>query len=124
MVDGDNYGCIYSAENQKRIKYLKNKGHQLASHTWEHSDLTTLSWDELHDTFWKTEQALQRIAGVVPAFMRPPYGNTNSLVQEVARVRGQGVVIWDLEYVFLPSFSFPILTALGIVVQVTASEHP
>lgn len=97
FVNGDNYGCIYDADNQKRIKYLLDKGHQLASHTWDHSDLTTLSWDELHDSMWKVEQALQRIAGVVPAFMRPPYGNTNDQVAEVSGIRGQTVVIWDVD---------------------------
>jgi len=42
--------------------------------------------------------ALQRIIGVTPAFMRPPYGSYNQMVLDVAGARGQGVVIWDFEY--------------------------
>lgn len=43
--------------------------------------------------------ALQRICGVQPAFMRPPYGNYNNLVREASSVRGQSLAIWDFECV-------------------------
>ncbi|KAL0066783.1 hypothetical protein AAF712_006180 [Marasmius tenuissimus] len=52
---------------------------------------------QLHEEFRKVEQALQRITGVVPAFMRPPFGSYNNLVREVAAARGQKVVIWDFD---------------------------
>jgi len=97
FVNGNNYGCIYSADNIKRLKYLHARGHQLASHTWFHKDLTTLSWDQNHDEFWRVEQALMRILGVRPAFMRPPYGSYNNLVRSVAANRGQKVVLWDFD---------------------------
>jgi len=29
-------GCIYDADNQKRIAYLAGKGHQLINHSWSH----------------------------------------------------------------------------------------
>ena len=38
-----------------------------------------------------------RILGVKPAFLRPPYGNYNDLVREVAFIRGQKLVIWDFD---------------------------
>lgn len=38
---------------------------------------------------WKIEQALERIIGVAPAFLRPPYGNYNDLVRQVSKERGQ-----------------------------------
>ncbi|KAB5589705.1 putative effector protein [Ceratobasidium theobromae] len=89
FFNGNNYGCIYDADNAKRVKYAYDKGHQIASHTWGHKDLSTLTWDQVHDEMWRVEQALQRIAGVVPAFMRPPYGNYNDNVRNVAGARGQ-----------------------------------
>lgn len=39
-------GCIYDQANADRVKYAYNHGHQLASHTWAHKDLTTLNWDQ------------------------------------------------------------------------------
>jgi peptidoglycan/xylan/chitin deacetylase (PgdA/CDA1 family) len=38
--------CIYSTDSVNRLKYAYDRGHQLASHTWAHKDLTTLSWDQ------------------------------------------------------------------------------
>ncbi|KAF8756197.1 Carbohydrate esterase family 4 protein [Rhizoctonia solani] len=114
FFNGNNYGCIYSAENQKyafwifsapfdthtflrRVKYAYEKGHQIGSHTWAHKDLSTLTWDQVHDEMWRVEQALQRIVGVTPAFMRPPYGNYNDNVRNAAGVRGQKIAIWDFD---------------------------
>ncbi|KXN82672.1 Peptidoglycan-N-acetylglucosamine deacetylase [Leucoagaricus sp. SymC.cos] len=97
FFNGNNYGCIYDPDEAKRVLYAYQKGHMVASHTWSHSDLTTLSWDKIHDEMWKVEQALQRIVGVYPAFMRPPYGNYNDLVRQASAVRGQSLVIWDFD---------------------------
>lgn len=97
FYNGNNYECIYDQAEIDRVKYVFNAGHQVASHTWSHPDLTTLTWDQIHDQMWRVEQALQRIVGVVPAFMRPPYGNYNDLVLEAAYIRGQKVVIWDFD---------------------------
>lgn len=44
---------------------------------------------------WKVEQALERILGVAPAFMRPPYGNYNNLVRQVAKERNQSRMYFD-----------------------------
>jgi len=38
--------CIYDADEVKRVQYVYGKGRQVASHTWSHSDLTTLTWDQ------------------------------------------------------------------------------
>ncbi|KAG5726443.1 Chitin deacetylase, partial [Termitomyces sp. T112] len=62
-----------------------------------HKDLTTLTWDQIHDEMWRVELALSRIVGVVPAFMRPPYGNYNDLVRQASEIRGQKLVIWDFD---------------------------
>ncbi|KAF5364670.1 hypothetical protein D9758_005643 [Tetrapyrgos nigripes] len=89
--------CIYDSDMQDVVKYVYNHGHQLASHTWHHWDLTTLSWDQVHDEMWRVEQALQRIVGVTPAVMRPPYGKYNNLVRQVSANRGQTIITWDLD---------------------------
>ncbi|KAF8900938.1 carbohydrate esterase family 4 protein, partial [Mucidula mucida] len=97
FFNGNNYDCIYNNDAMDRVRYAYNNGHQVASHTWSHSDLTTLSWDQIHDEMWRVEQALERIVGVSPAFMRPPYGNFNYLVRSASAIRGQSLVIWDFD---------------------------
>ncbi|QRV93299.1 chitin deacetylase [Ceratobasidium sp. AG-Ba] len=93
FLNGNNFGCIYDGDNAKRVKYLYDKGHQIASHTWSHANLSTLSWDQVHDEMWRVELAMKKIAGVVPAFMRPPYDN----VKNVAGARGQSIAMWDFD---------------------------
>lgn len=97
FFNGDSWGCIYSPDMRARVKYAYDHGHMVASHTWHHDDLTTLSWDQVHDSMWRVELALTRIVGVIPAFMRPPFGNFNDLVAEASGVRGQTIAIWDLD---------------------------
>lgn len=43
VVDGRNFGCIYDATSAASLKNAYDHGHQVASHTWSHKDLTTLS---------------------------------------------------------------------------------
>ncbi|KAF8643162.1 hypothetical protein AX16_009205 [Volvariella volvacea WC 439] len=90
-------GCIYSEANKAAVKWIYDNGFEIGSHTWSHNDLSTLNWDQLHDQFWRVEQALARITGATPALMRPPYGSYNDLVREVAGVRGQSIVNWNLD---------------------------
>jgi len=97
FVNGNNWRCIYDQDMRNNVKYAYDKGHLIGSHTWGHLDLTTLSWDQIHDQMWRTEQAIMRITGAYPAHMRPPYGNYNDLVLQAAQIRGQDVFLWDFD---------------------------
>lgn len=95
FVNGNNFGCIYSyADN---LKYAYDQGHQIASHTWSHPHLPTLSASQIEDEFTRINTAIEGITGAVPAFIRPPYGEYNQDVQDVAGSLGQTVVTWDLD---------------------------
>jgi len=95
--NGNNYGCIYSKENIQRVKFAYGKGHMVASHTWAHKDLATLSSSQITSEMSRVDTALERIIGVKPAFVRPPYGSYNNLVRQVAHTRGQKLVTWDFD---------------------------
>ncbi|KAJ2912557.1 hypothetical protein MD484_g7854, partial [Candolleomyces efflorescens] len=97
FYNGKNYGCIYDPDSVDRAKLVFNSGHQIASHTWSHADLSTLSWDQLNDEMWRINDALNKILGITPAFIRPPYGNYNDLALRAAAYRGQTVVTWDFD---------------------------
>ncbi|KAF9493316.1 glycoside hydrolase/deacetylase [Pleurotus eryngii] len=121
FFNGNNFGCIYDDVNVRRVKYAYDNGHQVASHTWSHKDLTTLSSDQINDEMERVELALQRICGVQPAFMRPPFGNYNDLVLEVSGARGQDVAIWDFDSG--DSLGAPAQESINRYDQV-ASQHP
>lgn len=96
FVNGQNYACIYDrADDLKRISAA---GHTIGSHTWSHKDLTTLSYDQLHDEFWRVEQAMEKILGLRPKYFRPPYGSYNDLVLQVANERGYTkMILWNVD---------------------------
>ncbi|KAF8150174.1 chitin deacetylase [Crassisporium funariophilum] len=98
FFNGKNFGdCIYTVDQAKRVKYAFDKGHQVASHTWRHAHLTNLTSDQVHHEFWLVEEALMKITGAYPAFVRPPYGEYNDMVREVAGIRGQTIANWDFD---------------------------
>jgi peptidoglycan/xylan/chitin deacetylase (PgdA/CDA1 family) len=97
FFNGDNWGCIYNEDMAARVKYAYDAGHQVASHTWNHLHLNTLNQHQLHVQFWLVEEAIYRITGAYPAFTRPPFGEYNQLVQEVAGLRGQTLANWDFD---------------------------
>ncbi|KIO17258.1 hypothetical protein M407DRAFT_32014 [Tulasnella calospora MUT 4182] len=97
FVNGNNFQCIYSTDNERRLKAAYKAGHQIASHTWSHANWTTLTNPQLKTEMTKTDTALKKILGVKPAFVRPPYGSYNDASREVAASNGQSIVIWDFD---------------------------
>jgi len=96
-INGNNWACIYNAAYVSSLQHAYSSGHEIGSHTWHHHNLSTLNWDTIHNEMYLTELALQRILGIQPAIMRPPYGSYNTLVQQAAHVRNQSMVIWDFD---------------------------
>ncbi|KAG8925729.1 Carbohydrate esterase 4 protein [Tulasnella sp. 418] len=88
--------CIYE-DNGARVKYLYQRGHQIASHLWNHTHAPELTAVELTENMVKVEKAIQRITGAVTAFIRPPYGEYNDLFRELAHKRKQSLVNWDFD---------------------------
>ncbi|KAK0227129.1 carbohydrate esterase family 4 protein [Armillaria nabsnona] len=97
FVNGNNYGCIYGDTERAALQNAYSKGHQVASHTWAHKDLATLTTDQVESEFTLTDTALEKILGVKVAFMRPPYGSYNDGVLQVAAAHNQSVIIWDFD---------------------------
>ncbi|KAF7326602.1 hypothetical protein MSAN_02503800 [Mycena sanguinolenta] len=95
FMNGNNWDCIYNPDRISDVKYAYAAGHMIGSHTWSHGDLSTFSSDQIEDGMYRVEEAFSRILGIKPAFMRPPYGDTNSNVQTIAAGRGQSLALWD-----------------------------
>lgn len=50
-------------------------GHQVASHSWSHQDLSKVEPSVRRDQVLKNEAALRNIIGGIPTYMRPPYSS-------------------------------------------------
>ncbi|KAG0258108.1 hypothetical protein BG011_003539 [Mortierella polycephala] len=93
FVNGNNNGKISSYKAVVRRAY--KEGHQIASHTWSHQDLATLSNKKVTDEMTKLDTAVKSIIGVRPVYMRPPYGSTTPNTQNLLNKLGYTIVLWS-----------------------------
>ncbi|KOS43071.1 hypothetical protein ACN38_g6037 [Penicillium nordicum] len=59
------------------IERMHSSGHQIASHTWSHEDLSKITPTQRNEQIEKNEAALRNILGQFPTYMRPPYSSCN-----------------------------------------------
>lgn len=57
------------------IQRMHRSGHQIASHSWSHQDLSRISPPQRQDQILKNEAAIRNILGGVPTYIRPPYSS-------------------------------------------------
>jgi len=67
-------------------------GHQIASHTWSHADLSKITRYRQNQEMVKLEMALRNILGYFPTYMRPPYSSCNSKCMVTMKELGYHVV--------------------------------
>lgn len=57
------------------IERMHSSGHQVASHTWSHQDLSKVTPSQRSEQMEKNEAAIRNILGHFPSYMRPPYSS-------------------------------------------------
>lgn len=70
-------------------------GHELAMHTWSHNYMTTLTNEQIVAELKWNELAIKEVTGVAPIYFRPPYGDIDNRVRDVAAALGFIPVIWN-----------------------------
>ncbi|MFI0483729.1 polysaccharide deacetylase family protein [Actinomadura sp. 9N215] len=76
------------------VRRMAMEGHEVANHTWSHSNLTTLPPAAVRSQIQRTQQAVKNASGVAPTLMRPPYGATN---KQVGRAIGMPLILWSVD---------------------------
>ena len=56
------------------VEQMHKEGHLVATHAYEHIDLSKLPDEQARAQIDSTNQVLQEITGVYPAYIRPPFG--------------------------------------------------
>ncbi len=70
------------------------EGHEVASHTPYHNQLTQLSYGVVQSEALEMDRIFKNILGRVPPFTRPPYGSYNSTVQAAL---AQPLILWSID---------------------------
>lgn len=96
FVTGTLYGCIHN--RAAWVKQAYDSGHQIASHTWSHPNLSGYSSQQITTEMQRLEGALNRIlGGVKPTYMRPPYLATGGNVQSTLGGLGYRIITCDVD---------------------------
>lgn len=86
-------GCN-AQDNPEIVQRAAREGHQVASHTFHHWDLTALSPQRLREELESCAALLELLTGNRPTVTRPPYGSHNQAVRAAADTP---LVLWSVD---------------------------
>ncbi|MFC5604375.1 polysaccharide deacetylase family protein [Sporosarcina koreensis] len=76
------------------VNEVKEAGHELGNHTWNHADLTKLAPERIAKEIDKTSAIIEQVTGQKVEAFRPPYGAVNKAVHNMT---GLPIVLWDVD---------------------------
>ncbi|KAK3805519.1 MAG: hypothetical protein J3Q66DRAFT_422760 [Benniella sp.] len=79
---------------QQQVK----EGHHIGLHTWSHAGMTSLTNEQIVAEIKWAEQIVFDVTGPKTKYWRPPYGDVDNRVREIARQLGYLTVIWTKEW--------------------------
>ncbi|KAI9184667.1 hypothetical protein H9P43_003722 [Blastocladiella emersonii ATCC 22665] len=86
-----------TANGQALLKRQYAEGHHVASHTNTHADLATLTTAQIRDELFKTEAVIKSAIGLVPNYMRCPYGSITASGAAYIQSLGYKMIYWNLD---------------------------
>ncbi|HYF10522.1 MAG TPA: polysaccharide deacetylase family protein [Candidatus Paceibacterota bacterium] len=88
----------WAEQNATSTRRLAAEGHEVFNHTYDHSDLTTLSSAQITSQFARAESSISALTGkTTKPYFRPPYGARNAAVLAAARQAGYRSVYWTVD---------------------------
>ncbi|KAI8884133.1 carbohydrate esterase family 4 protein, partial [Backusella circina FSU 941] len=87
----------YVKQYPQVLKRIYDEGHQIASHTYSHAHLMSLTNEEIIYELKATEEAVREITGVVPKYLRPPFGEADARVKALLKEMGYKLLMWNVD---------------------------
>jgi peptidoglycan/xylan/chitin deacetylase (PgdA/CDA1 family) len=85
----DNYAFV--------AKRAYEEGNLVASHAYSHQELDEMSAPDVEKEIAATDEAFERVIGVQPGMIRPPFGAINQNVLEVCSNNQEKVILWSID---------------------------
>lgn len=80
--------------NPEMAKKIVKAGHEIASHSYNHPNLITLSDEDVAFQIDKTNSIIKSVTGKTPTSLRPPYGSFNDRVKAIAKL---DIALWNVD---------------------------
>ncbi|EOH95629.1 hypothetical protein UAW_01978 [Enterococcus haemoperoxidus ATCC BAA-382] len=81
-------------KHESLVQRVAQEGHEVASHSYSHPQLTGLDAQRVKDEVQKTDKAIYHAIGKLPTDFRPPYGAVN---KDVAAIIGKPIIQWSVD---------------------------
>ncbi|EOH95970.1 hypothetical protein UAY_03396 [Enterococcus moraviensis ATCC BAA-383] len=81
-------------KHEALVKRVAEEGHEVASHSYSHPQLTGVDAQRVKDEVQKTDKAIYHAIGKLPTDFRPPYGAVN---KDVAMIIGKPIIQWSVD---------------------------
>ncbi len=76
---------------------IREAGHEIASHGYDHSHYQKLSEAEMRADMEKSEAAIEKATGMKPYLFRAPYGEYNETLVRLCEKMGRFIIQWDVD---------------------------
>lgn len=85
------------ATHQAAIEYTMANHNEIASHSFSHANLVTLTDAQVIEQIRSVDTALQQQHGYTPALYRVPYGSKDERVLDILKTEGKPVIGWSVD---------------------------
>lgn len=79
------------------VKAIAAAGHDLGNHSENHKQMSQLSAEQCKKELMKPHEKVKKLTGKDMILFRPPYGDYNDTLIQVARENGYYPIQWDVE---------------------------
>ncbi|MDD6484746.1 MAG: polysaccharide deacetylase family protein [Clostridiales bacterium] len=76
---------------------IKNRGHEIGNHSYNHADYTKLSSVQIDEDLAKCDSIIEEITGSQPKLVRAPSGGYNNTVIQTCEGRGDIYIQWSVD---------------------------
>ncbi len=87
----------WAQDHPEIAKRIVEDGYEIGSHGYEHVYYSRLTDDEIKKQLSKAHHTLIQVTGKTPSFLRPPNGDFDQRVLNIAESLGYRVVLWDTD---------------------------
>lgn len=102
--------CVLGSNVKKYPEFVKRayeSGHHIASHTFSHPHLMSLTNDEIIYEMKATEEAIRDVIGIRPTYVRPPFGEADDRVKALMKAMGYKILLWNVDPTDYDVYSLP-----------------
>lgn len=84
----------FASNDPATVRRAFDAGMEIGNHTTNHTHLPSGNAEQIAFEISDTQARIAAITGVAPSLLRPPYGERNELVDQIAGAQGLAVINW------------------------------